>query len=352
MSKSIDLPRVSILSAPLQQYNLAIEYFITGGDIAARVVTLTDSTPNQFLGIPLYTGSDQEGANQANDPPLAYDICAFRDFMVYGNTTEPTRLFVTITGVGSPSGIQLNDTISFTYVFQGTTYTGVYTAKNSENQAARQFEFFTDGTNAQNITNTANSLIRVINYDLSLPIHAILISGSNDLPGQMVFEGDYPSIDTFTVTASAHATAYTPTLTNVVSTVSKNVNQVFISKAGMIEAVPILNFYPVGDSSSPIYRTIALRDYVIVIKSDGIYKIVVYSPSTLSVLPFDLTTKNIGPDTVVKLNSSVYMLSNQGIVSISDGGVEAKSIPIDDELNYLIGSNLDALTRIFICHWI
>lgn len=40
------------------------------------------------------------------------------------------------------------------------------------------------------------------------------------------------------------------------------------------------------------------------------------------------------------------MLSNQGVVSISDGGVDAKSPPIDDLLNTLIGSYLSTLVDV------
>jgi hypothetical protein len=84
---------------------------------------------------------------------------------------------------------------------------------------------------------------------------------------------------------------------------------------------------------------------VILLKEDGIYKLQGYTPGSVTVSPFDLTTRVIGADTAVSLNSGVWMLSNQGVVSISDSGVSAKSIPIDDQLNRLIGSYLDTLTE-------
>ncbi len=168
--------------------------------------------------------------------------------------------------------------------------------------------------------------------------HALLLSGTTDLPGQILLEADNPSYETFEITVSAHATAYDPTLTDVESEVNTVINGVYVSKSGELEAVPGTNLLFAGDSSSPVIRVIPLRDYVVVIKSDGIYKIQGSSPSSLVCNPFDLTTKIIGPDTAVSLNSGVWMLSNQGVVSISDGGVDAKSIPIDDQLNEIIGS--------------
>ncbi len=327
---------------PLDQYNLVYERLLVAGDFTTRTITITDDVPDSLIGIPLYSGSDQEGALQTNSPPpMAWDMCRFRNFSLFGNITRPTTVKVTIVAVGSPNGVQSGDTITLAGTFSGTPFTETYTAGGSENAATRTFKVFSSGTASQNIADTADSLIRVINYDNSLPVHVILLSSSTDLPGQLLFEADYANPDTFTVTASAHASAYDPTLTNVVS--DKNVvnNGVAVSKDGELEAVPATNLLNVGDSSSSIVRIIPLRDYVIVLKTDGIYKIQGTAPGALVVNPFDLTTKIIGSETAVSLNSAVWMFSNQGVVSISDGGVEAKSVPIDDQLNALIGLYLD-----------
>lgn len=331
--------------SPLDQYNLVYERELVNADFTARVITITDDVPDSLKGIPLYSGSDREGILQSNNPPpMCWDMCKFRDFTLYGNITQPSTLKFTIVSVGSPDGIQVNDTITIAGSFLGTPFTEAYTAKSTESAVAREFKIFSSGTPSQNISDTANSLIRVINYDNSLPVHSILLSTSTDLPGQILLEADSPSYDTFTVDASAHQDAYDPTLDEVESKINTVNNNVAVSKSGELEAVPATNVYPVGDSSSNILRLVPLRDYIIAIKTDGIYKIQGTTPGGLVVNPFDLTTKIIGADTAVSLNSGVWMLSNQGVVSISDGGVDAKSIPIDDQLNRLIGSYLNNLT--------
>jgi hypothetical protein len=337
----------SIDITPLDQYNLVYERELEAADFTARVVTITDDVPDSLVGIPLYAGSDREGILQANDPPpMCWDMCRFRDFALYGNITLPTSLRVTIVSVGAPSGIQVNDTITISGTFLGVAFTETYTAKSAESAAAREFKVFSSGTPSQNIADTANSLIRVINYDNSLPVHAILLSTSTDLPGQILFEADNPGYDTFTATASAHTSAYDPALSNLESEVNTINNGIAVSKTGELEAVPTTNLLRAGDTSSEILRVIPLRDYVIVLKTDGIYKVQGLTPASLVINPFDLTTKIIGAETAVSLNSGVWMLSNQGVVSISDGGVDAKSIPIDDQLNRLIGSYLDNLTDV------
>lgn len=337
----------SVSITPLDQYNLVFERVLVAGDFTARVVTITDDVPDSLVGIPLYAGSDQEGILQSNDPPpMCWDMCKFRDFVLYGNITRPTTTKFTIVSVGAPDGIQLNDTITIAGTFGGVAFTEAYTAKATEAAASRQFKFFTAGTPSQNIADTANSLIRVINYDNSLPVHAILISTSTDLPGQILLEADYPNLDTFTVTASAHTAAYDPALTGIVSDINTLNNGIGVSKVSEFEAVPSTNLIYSGDTSSPIIRMIPLRDYVIVLKGDGIYKVQGLTPQGLVSSSFDLTTKLIGAETAVSLNSGVWMLSNQGVVSVSDGGVDAKSIPIDDQLNRLIGSYLDNLVDV------
>jgi hypothetical protein len=329
---------------PLDQYQLVAERSLSTSDFTNRTITVTDSTTDSLRGVSLYAGSDQEGILQANNPPpMAWDCCPFRDFMMYVNITQPSSKKITIVSVGAPNGVQVGDTITIAGTFAGVAYSRVYTGSASEVAASNQFKVFTAGTPSQNITDTANSLINVVNYDNSLPVHALLVSTVNDLPGQILLECDNPSIETFTVTASAHTDAYDPTLSGVVSTINTINNGISVSKSGENEAVPSTNLIRAGDSSGSIYRCIPLRDYVVIIKSDGVYKLQGSSPNGLVCSPWDLTTRIVGADTAVSLNSGVWMLSNQGVVSISDGGVDAKSVPIDDQINTLIGSYLTTL---------
>ena len=328
----------TIAIVPLDQMQLVYERDLVGADFSNRTLTIVDETPDSLMGIPLYTGADREGIGQANTPPPGcWDMCIFRDFALYFNTTQPSTIDFTILAVGAPSGLQSGDAITIT---TSTGQTAIFSATGVENPVVGNFKVFTSGTPSQNITDTANSLIRVINYEDNIAVHAILTSSTTDLPGQIFLQSDYPQ-GTFTVSANAHTSAYDPVLSGVPSEVNSNSNFVSVSKSGEIEAVPVLNSLAVGDSSSPIYRGIALRDYVFIIKGNGIYKIVGNTPGGLTVLPFDLTTKIIGPDAAVSLNSGVWMLSNQGVVSISDAGVSAISTPLDNQLNELTGTNLD-----------
>ena len=324
---------------PLDQMSLVFERDLIAGDFTTGSITVVDQTPDSFFGIPLYTGTDREGILQANlPPPACWDMTVFRNIGLFANCTQPATISLTLLTVGPASGLQVNDIIT---LVQGVT-TRTYTAKAAETIASREFKIFTTGTASQNVADTLSSLIRVINHDQVMPVHAISTSSQTDLPGKFTLEADLP-FGSFTATVNAHASAFDPPLTNLASEVNGSLNGVYVSKDGEIESVPGANLLLVGDSSSEILRIIALRDYVIVLKTDGIYKILGTSASNLSVIPFDLTTKVIGPDTAVKLNSGVWMLSNQGVVSVDDAGVNAKSPPIDNQLNVLIGNSLTSL---------
>ena len=330
----------SIKISPLDQYLLVYERELTPTDFTNRVITITDSLPDSLMGIPLYAGSDREGILQANDPPpAAWDICAFRNMMLYAKITNPSTLTFSILSVGAPNGVQVGDTITVSY--NATNY--VLTADTTENALNHKFQIFTGGTPSQNIADTTASLIRVINYYEALPVHAISLSSDTSLPGKILLEADTASDVIFSVTASAHTAAYDPTLIDLTSNSNKTDNGIAVSKLSELEAVPATNLLRIGDTSSDIIRVIPLRDYVIIAKTDGIYKIQGTQPSNLQVIPFDLTTNIVGPDTACVFNSAVWMLSNQGVVSISDAGVAAKSTPIDDQFNLLIGSALESL---------
>ncbi len=332
----------SLAITPLDQYNLVYERQLEPADFVNRVLTIVDSLPDSLKGIPLYAVSDRDGILQSNDPPpAAWDICAFRDMMLYAKLTKPSTLTFSILSVGAPDGVQIGDVITVTLGANTYSFTGAATEDATNNE----FAIVTSGTPSQDIADTTASLIRVMNFDETMPVHAISLSTSADLPGKILLETDQPTASTFSIDADLHKDAYDPELDNLASDVNIIDNGLAISKAGELEAVPATNLLRVGDSSESILRIVPQRDYVVVAMTSGIYQIQGTSPANLTVVPFDLTTRIVGPDTACAFNSAVWMLSNQGVVSVSDGGVEAKSPPIDDKFNYLLGSALDSLTQ-------
>lgn len=332
---------------PLDQMQLVYEAEVTAANITAGRITILDQTPDSLKGIPLYAGSDREGILQANEPPpLCKDATVYRDMILYANCTTKPSLKVTLLGVSMPggSGLQAGDTITLT-PSGGSAVT--LTAVSGAPASAGEFKVVTSGTPAQNIADTANNLISAINYAPGLlpgvsPVYAYLISGSSDLPGQILLVSkNYTEVN---VKASRHGdTAWSPSLANPGEDLTAETlpNTLLVSKPGQGVAVPAANQILVGDASSPIVRVLALREYALVMKTDGVYRVTGLTPSSISASLFDNTTRIVGAETAVVLSNAVWMLSNQGVVSVSDTGVQIRSEPIKDITDRLVGPLLE-----------
>lgn len=311
---------------PSDELQLVYEYIVTSGDITTGSISFTDITPETLLGASLYTNPTQEGILQANEiPPCAIDIATYKNITFYANTKGKQNFYLTLIAV-SGTGLVANDTITI----NGRTYTAKTTANNP---TLREFQIVTSGTAASNITDTARNLIEVINRDTGATISAYYISGYNDLPGKIYIEANDFSVSQFYLTSS-RTTCWNPVLqsSGTTNASSNDVfpNRIYYSKIQQPEAVPLLNYLDAGSRDSAIYRIIPLRDSVFVIKEDGVYRIIGEDPSSLRISLFDNTVKLLATESAVECNNQIFCYTDQGIVAISDNGVQVLSRPIED----------------------
>ncbi len=333
--RSVATPSSTI--TPADNMQLVVQGVPTSMDIAAGSITILDQTPDSLKGEALYTGTDVEGISQSNyAPPTARDIGNFRGYVIYANYTLPFRLELTIDGVGSPNGVQVGDEIAVSTDTDIFTLTAV--AAGDEDPSAGEFEISDAPTPAQQIAETAESFIRVLNrYAVNEIAYAQYLSGPNDLPGQILLYAR-PGIGEFEVLASDNGTAWTPNIDQPVSAEAENVpNGMLIAKSQEPEAVPQVNRFLAGGVGNEILRVVPLRDYTIVLTSQGVYRLTGQTLTDFSCEPFDLTVQLVGPETAVGLGNECWCLSTQGAVSISDGGVRIRSgLQINNDLQSLI----------------
>jgi hypothetical protein len=119
----------------------------------------------------------------------------------------------------------------------------------------------------------------------------------------------------------------------VLSSQSGRVNTLYRSKIEQPDAVPFLNFDPVGSEESPILRILKLRDSLIILKEEGVWKLTGETETDFVTKELDPSVKVLAPDAAVVLNNSVYCMSNQGVVKINESGTAIMSRPIEDELD-------------------
>lgn len=307
--------------------------------VSGDTVTVSDITDDTLRGQALYTNANQDGIVQANyRPPFAKDLAVFRDSMFYGNTKLAQQFDFTILAVGPTAGVQINDVLTIA----GVTYTG----KSTENIASRQFAVVTSGTPAQNITDTANSLVRVINRNTTnTTVYAYYLSAVNDLPGRILIQARTVGVAQFSVQASLNgSTAYNPDISSAVnSTQTVNKNAVYISKVNEPEAVPLVNVLFVGSADKEILRVLALRDSLFILKEDGVFRISGTDPSNFNVQLFDPNARLLAPESAVTLDNFIFCLSTQGVIKVSDTGVSVISRPIEDQLQAIFGFDLQAV---------
>lgn len=211
-----------------------------------------------------------------------------------------------------------------------------------------QVKVSTTGVAATDIDITARSIENVVNrFSSNTSIYAYYISGPSDTPGKLMFEERGLGASAFTIQASNTEIQqmffpYPPvgtTTSACTSTQDERVNAVYVAKSQQNEHVPALNYLLIGPANKEILRIVALRDSAIVIKEEGVYRITGDTFSNMVVTPIDLTVYCNAADSVAVLANQVFMLSNQGVVLISESGVQVISRDIEPSLLPLLNSS-------------
>jgi hypothetical protein len=327
---------VDLATPPNDELQQCFEGNPTADQLNGELITITDATPDDLLQTLLYTNPSQQTIDQANwQPPFAQDITVYKGYTFYSNTRTVHRLNLTLVSSEPPLGLQIGDTITFTDNSTGHSFT--LTGANIENQVTGNFQIFNTGDPALDIQDTAQSIVKILNLNSNAQwLNAYYMSDFNQLPGQMLFEKVDLTPETFFVTSS-RSTAWSfpvPATGSNNRTTSQNdnlPNRIYYSKFDQPEAVPLLNFIDVGIENQPIRRVIALRDGLIILKKDGVFRIYgLTAPFTL--IPLDNTVEILSDNSAVLLNNNVYFLSDQGVVAASNNGVQIVSRPIETDL--------------------
>lgn len=198
---------------------------------------------------------------------------------------------------------------------------------------------------AVQLRDTAQGLVKAINRDNQSLTYANYVSGISDTPGKMRLsaKGFTEAIYMRANTTTAGG-AFAPVLpssfasgTQVFSTDATQPNRVYFSKVGEPEAVPIVNNLPIGSKNKAIKRIFALRDSIIVLKEDGVFKITGDNPSNFTATILDNTIVVAAENSAALLNNQVHFLANQGICTATDSAVQIISRRIERLIEPIIG---------------
>jgi hypothetical protein len=192
---------------------------------------------------------------------------------------------------------------------------------------------------------TAQGLVKAINRDASSLVLANYVSGITDTPGRMRLTADgFTGTIYLRANTTAAGLAFAPVLPDsfasgnqVQSASDSKPASIFLSKINEPEAVPLVNELIVGSKNKAILRVLALRDSVIVLKEDGVFKVTGDNPLNFTVTPLDNTIITIAANSASRLNNQVYVLTNQGVCIATDTSVEIVSRRIENLIEPIIG---------------
>lgn len=174
---------------------LIAERYLTTTQLSNALVSYVDTTPDEFLAVPLYTNGlsgNGESLSQANaTPPWCRDACWWDDAMWYAGVKQRPAVTLQIVGTCDPTdpdrptfaaggGIRIGDQITIA----GWTFTG----GAAYDLTSLTFKVFTDSDDAAvNVEATARSLVNLINQNQTPPSYEsspILQAMYLGIPGQ------------------------------------------------------------------------------------------------------------------------------------------------------------------------
>ena len=281
---------------------------------ASNVVTITSTAHGLSVGMEVYASNAATGTLATN---------------IYTITVAATNTFsFASTGSDETGTIDYNS-------FQPTFY---LSASSSASVRLRD---------------TAQGLIKAVNRDTDSIIYAQYISGINSVPGKMRFQAKgFGAAMYFRANTTAAGTAFSPILpasfssgTQVYSRNDSQPHGFYSSKSNEPEAVPLVNFFPAGAKNAMLLRSRALRDSVILIKDDGVWRVTGDNPSNFSVTLLDGTVRCVSASSIDVLNNQVIFLSNQGVCLVTENSVQIVSRKVEEVIQPILGqSNLANVT--------
>lgn len=215
------------------------------------------------------------------------------------------------------------------------------------------FYLSTSSTASVRLRDTAQGLVKAMNRDSSSLIYAQYTSGIDDVPGKMRLQAKgFGDPIYLRASATTPGEAFSPVLpssfssgTQVYSRNDSLPHGFYAAKQNEPEAVPLVNFFPNGAKNAEIFRGHALRDSVILLKDDGVWRVTGDSPANFTSTLLDGTVRCVGKSSADVINNQVVFLSNQGVCLVTENSVQIISRDIEEVIQPILGqSTIDSVT--------
>lgn len=284
---------------------------VASASVERLTYTVLDNIPDALLQAALYSNETQEGIGQTNSqPPVARDVAMFRNSLFVADTEHaPSQIvhLIAVKSSGASAGFSGSDTLTVNGVAYSFSTLSISTMT---------------GTPQENVRAVALSMVRQINQTRPAVAQAWYVSGADDPAGMILIAG-MPGDSSLTISTTCPS-AFLPS--SLGATAERMQNAVAWSKTLQPDAVPLLNYTRVGSADRAILRIIPTRDSLFILKDEeGTWRLTGDSPATFRVDPFDLNCNIAAPETARALDNKIFALTTQGVVAITDTGVELVS---------------------------
>ena len=307
-------------------------------------VANTGADPSGFSVTVPVVGNETENATSAGTTTLTATRSAHgflaSDVIYVSNSAGGTAV---TEGEYTLSGVTAN---TFTFTANVGAAPTSFDVQGLRNAAGYNIAKLMDtGTVGQNLDTTARALVKAINRDDSSPVYARYLSSNQEVPGQILLQSKTFDSDPIQLLANTVLSggAWSPPLPTAFGSSAQSENEplpnvIYVSKIGEPEAVPVVNQIVVGSRNAAILRIFALRDSLIVLKEDGVFRIDGNSIANFEATIIDNTVFCLVASSAALLNNQVYFLSNQGICLASSTNVEIISRQIELPIQAVLGA--------------
>jgi hypothetical protein len=115
--------------------------------------------------------------------------------------------------------------------------------------------------------------------------------------------------------------------------------------------VPLTSWDVIGTEFVPILRIIATKDSLFILKAVGIWRKHGDTAQDMTIEPLAPDVRVIAPEAAVALDNAVWCLSAEGVLKVSDLGVEIVSRPVEVDLLKILGfTNTETLAFAIAYH--
>lgn len=297
---------------------------VSAADITAGTVSFSDDFGEVFLGLQLSSNPTAQGSDQTNDRvPFCLDLALYKGHTFYANTRREHQVelqFLETTGlVAGTSDITIG--------------IRTYTFSAAENIGTQEFLLETTlTTEAENVEATMKSLVRVINRDSGNSVHyAYYISGAFDPPGKILIRRrDFTDTAlSITVDLSTTGDNFTPVIptsgTDVSTDPDAAPNRLYRSRFEQPDAVPLLQFDPVGAARDEILRIVPLRDSLLIFTERSIYRLSGEDESSFTIRVLESSVRLLAVESPAVLNDAVHCYTSQGVTAVNENGARIES---------------------------